>query len=156
MSLSDISWNHLHLLNQFPARPDSTADLYSAPARTAAFINHDFSRLSSAYSNHRSHFNMNTLSTEEMERFQKLSNEFEPEIQASVSIWASAGAAADTIAGTARVSQTINQRHCHGVFRGRSHLCRENQRTHAPVEVPGRLPLTISRPWQSHIPTAAL
>ncbi|KAL5358147.1 cysteine proteinase [Aspergillus floccosus] len=81
MSLSDISWNHLHLLNQFPARPDSTADLYSAPARTAAFINHDFSRLSSAYSNHRSHFNMNTLSTEEMERFQKLSNEFEPDIQ---------------------------------------------------------------------------
>lgn len=81
MSLSDIPWNHLHL----PTRQDSATGLYPQNLYPPAFLAHGFSQLSNAfYHNHLNSFNMNPLSTDEMERFQKLSNEFEPDIQVSI------------------------------------------------------------------------
>ncbi|PLB52413.1 cysteine proteinase [Aspergillus steynii IBT 23096] len=78
MSLSDIPWNHLHL----PTRQDPATGLYPQNLYPPAFLAHGFSQLSNAfYHNHLNSFNMNPLSTDEMERFQKLSNEFEPDIQ---------------------------------------------------------------------------
>ena len=84
MSLADVPWNHPGPLNHpLPARQGSTTNLYHHHSpHSSAFCNSGYSHLPSAvYPGNSSFFNMNTLSTEEMERFQKLSNEFEPDIQ---------------------------------------------------------------------------
>ncbi|KAE8410900.1 peptidase C65 Otubain-domain-containing protein [Aspergillus pseudocaelatus] len=84
MSLADIPWNHPGPLNHpLPARQGSATNLYHHHSpHSSAFLNPGYSQLPSAvYPGRSSFFNMNTLSTEEMERFQKLSNEFEPDIQ---------------------------------------------------------------------------
>ncbi|KAE8147787.1 ubiquitin thiolesterase [Aspergillus avenaceus] len=83
MSLADVPWNNLDPLNHsHPARQTSTTGFYSQSPHSSDFSGHRFSQLSSVvYSGHPTFFNMATLSTEEMERFQKLSNEFEPGIQ---------------------------------------------------------------------------
>ncbi|KAE8321511.1 peptidase C65 Otubain-domain-containing protein [Aspergillus sergii] len=84
MSLADVPWNHPGPLNHpLPARQGSTTNLYHHRSpHSSAFCNSGYSHLPSpVYPGNSSFFNMNTLSTEEMERFQKLSNEFEPDIQ---------------------------------------------------------------------------
>ena len=86
MSLADVPWNHPGPLNHpLPARQGSATNLYYHHSpHSSAFSNSGYSQLPSAvYPGNSSFFNMNTLSTEEMERFQKLSNEFEPDIQVS-------------------------------------------------------------------------
>ena len=81
MSLSGIPWNHFDPLNQFPPRPDSTAGFYPQYLSSSAFFSHGLPQLSSVlYGENPAFFNMNALSAEEMERFQKLSNEFEAEL----------------------------------------------------------------------------
>ncbi|RAL10605.1 OTU family ubiquitin thioesterase [Aspergillus homomorphus CBS 101889] len=88
MSLSGISWNHHHYypidINQFPTRQDSAPGFYPPEPHSAAFFNHGVAPLSAPIypSNQFQHsFNMNTLSTDEMEKFQKLSNEFHANVQ---------------------------------------------------------------------------
>ncbi|KAE8354235.1 ubiquitin thiolesterase [Aspergillus coremiiformis] len=78
MSLVDISWNHPGPLNYpLPASQGSTTHFYHHFPPSSAFLYPGY--ITSAV--YPAFFNMNTLSTEEMERFQKLSNEFEPDIQ---------------------------------------------------------------------------
>jgi hypothetical protein len=81
MSVSDISWNSLGLSNHFPGRQD----LYQQDLQpSAAFLSHEISHLSNpVYTNRTSRYNMNTLSPDEMKRFQELSNEFEADVQVS-------------------------------------------------------------------------
>ncbi|KAB8077141.1 cysteine proteinase [Aspergillus leporis] len=82
MSLVDVPWNHPGPLSyHIPARQDSTTNNHQS-AHPSAFISTGYSQTHRAvYPSHPAFFNMNTLSTEEMERFQKLSNEFEPDVQ---------------------------------------------------------------------------
>ncbi|KAL4791797.1 peptidase C65 Otubain-domain-containing protein [Aspergillus venezuelensis] len=79
MSLSDLPRNHFDPLNHFPQRQDQFAGYYAQPPiSTSAFINHGLP----LYAQHPPPvFNMNTLSNEEMERFQQLSNSYQPDIQ---------------------------------------------------------------------------
>jgi len=81
MSVSDIPWNPLGLANHFPGRPD----LYQQDLQpSAAFPSHEISHLSDpVYTNRTPRYNMNTLSPDEMKRFQELSNEFEADVQVS-------------------------------------------------------------------------
>lgn len=85
MSLSDLSWNPLGLSNHFPGRQD----LYQQDLQpSVAFLSHEFSHLSdSFYTKRTPRFNMNTLSPDEMKRFQELSNEFEADVQVSDGCW---------------------------------------------------------------------
>ncbi|KAL2831186.1 peptidase C65 Otubain-domain-containing protein [Aspergillus cavernicola] len=83
MSLSDLPRNHFDPLNHFPPREEpALPDFYSQLLSPPAFIGHGISQLSSALCAHHptSIFNMNALSPEEMERYQELSNKFEPEL----------------------------------------------------------------------------
>lgn len=82
MSLADVPWNHPGLLNHsLPARQGPTADFYHYSPHPSTFFHPGYYQPSAVYPSNATFFNMNTLSTEEMERFQKLSNEFEPDIQ---------------------------------------------------------------------------
>ena len=83
MSLSDLPWNHFDPINHFPTGQDSTSGFYPQHPHSTAFFDHGFSQLSNAlyHPGNTFFFNMNTLSTAEMERFQKLSNEFQPDVQ---------------------------------------------------------------------------
>ncbi|KAL2801794.1 peptidase C65 Otubain-domain-containing protein [Aspergillus granulosus] len=78
MSLSDIPRNHFDPLNHFHPREDFVSGFYSQPLHSPAFINHSISQLSSAL--YTPAYSMNVLSPEEMERYQELSNKFEPEL----------------------------------------------------------------------------
>lgn len=77
MSLADLPWNHF---NPYHHRfPDSHhfASFYPPSAPPFDFFSHGVPQLSNA-----SHpIDMATLSPDELERFQKLSNEFEPDVQ---------------------------------------------------------------------------
>ncbi|PLB39250.1 OTU family ubiquitin thioesterase [Aspergillus candidus] len=81
MSLSGIPWNHFDPLNHFPPRQESTTGFYPQYLSSSAFFSHGLPQLSSIlYAENPAFFNMNALSADEMERFQKLSNEFEAEL----------------------------------------------------------------------------
>lgn len=75
MSLADVPWNHFNPYNHFPDRQH----FHSAPP--FAFIPHELTDLSNTYHHNYSPLEMAALSPEELERFQKLSNEFEPDVQ---------------------------------------------------------------------------
>lgn len=92
MSLSDVPFAHFlpHTHNHyFPDYHDLSAanSIYQDPTfhSPAPVLSHGvsshFSTSVKSRSAAKSAFKMNTLSTEEMERFQKLSNEFEPDVQ---------------------------------------------------------------------------
>ncbi|GAT28200.1 ubiquitin thiolesterase [Aspergillus luchuensis] len=83
MSLSDLPWNRFDPINHFPTGQDSTSGFYPQHPHSSAFFDHGYSQLSNAlyHPGNTFFFNMNTLSTAEMERFQKLSNEFQPDVQ---------------------------------------------------------------------------
>jgi ubiquitin thioesterase protein OTUB1 len=78
MSLSDLHRNHFDPLHHFHPREESVTEFYSHPLSSPVFINHGISQLSSAL--YVPAYNMNAMSTEEMERYQELSNKFEPEL----------------------------------------------------------------------------
>ncbi|KAL2853939.1 peptidase C65 Otubain-domain-containing protein [Aspergillus pseudoustus] len=78
MSLSDIHRNQFDPLNHFHPREELVLGFYSQPLPSAAFVNHGVPQLSSAL--YTPAYNMNALSPEEMERYQELSNKFEPEL----------------------------------------------------------------------------
>ncbi|KAL3489310.1 peptidase C65 Otubain-domain-containing protein [Aspergillus germanicus] len=78
MSLSDLHRNHFDPLHHFHPRGESVTEFYSQPLSSPVFINHGISQLSSAL--YVPAYNMNAMSTEEMERYQELSNKFEPEL----------------------------------------------------------------------------
>lgn len=81
MSLSDIPRNHFDPLNHFPPREEHFSGYFSQPLSPPAFLSHGISQLSNAfYAHHPAIFNMNALSQEEMERYQELSNKYEPEL----------------------------------------------------------------------------
>ena len=92
MSLSDVPFAHFLPYNHshyFPDYHDLSAanSIYQDPTFHSAtpVLSHGVSsHFSTSVKNRsaaKSAFKMNTLSTEEMERFQKLSNEFEPDVQ---------------------------------------------------------------------------
>ncbi|RAK96531.1 OTU family ubiquitin thioesterase [Aspergillus ibericus CBS 121593] len=83
MSLTDIPWNHFDPINHFSTGQDSTSGLYPQHPHSSAFFGHGFAHLSNTlyHPSNSIYFNMNTLSTAEMERFQKLSNEFQADVQ---------------------------------------------------------------------------
>lgn len=81
MSLSDIPRNHFDPLNHFPPRDEHFSGYFPQPLSPPAFLSHGISQLSNAfYAHHPAIFNMNALSQEEMERYQELSNKYEPEL----------------------------------------------------------------------------
>ncbi|KAL2868441.1 OTU family ubiquitin thioesterase [Aspergillus lucknowensis] len=82
MSLSDIHRNHFDPLNHFHPREEPGPGFYSQHLPSTAFVTHGISQLSSALYAHQTPpiFNMNPLSPEEMERYQELSNKFEPDL----------------------------------------------------------------------------
>ncbi|RAH75570.1 ubiquitin thiolesterase [Aspergillus aculeatinus CBS 121060] len=85
MSLSGVSWDHYYPVNQLPTRQESVSGLFPQHPHSAAFFNHHGAAPHSRHLNHPTHshrsFNMNALSTDEMEKFQKLSNEFQANVQ---------------------------------------------------------------------------
>lgn len=81
MSLSDIPRNHFDPLSHFPPREEHFSGYFAQPLSPPAFVSHGISQLSNAfYAHHPAIFNMNALSQEEMERYQELSNKYEPEL----------------------------------------------------------------------------
>ncbi|PWY82211.1 ubiquitin thiolesterase [Aspergillus heteromorphus CBS 117.55] len=97
MSLSDIPWNQFGPINHFPTRQHLTSGLYPQHPHSPAFIDPGFSQISGTFypPGQHSYFNMNALSTDEMETFQKLSNEFQANVQGpAVSTRQSSGAIA--------------------------------------------------------------
>ncbi|PYH44914.1 OTU family ubiquitin thioesterase [Aspergillus saccharolyticus JOP 1030-1] len=85
MSLTGVSWNHYYSINRLPTRQESVSGLFSRHPQSPAFYNqsgvafHSGPLYHSEYAN--CSFNMNTLSTEEMEKFQELSNEFQANVE---------------------------------------------------------------------------
>ena len=80
MSVADIPWNHFNPYNHFPDRQNFPSHPYQSTP-PFVFLSHGLSQLSNPYHNNYSPLNMAALSPEELERFQKLSNEFEPDVQ---------------------------------------------------------------------------
>lgn len=76
MSLAGLPWSH------FNSFPDSPHFPIPYPSASLAFLSHGVSQLSSS-------LDMAALSPEELERFQKLSNEFEPDVPVCPSTCAS-------------------------------------------------------------------
>lgn len=130
MSLADVPWNHPGPLNHpLPARQGSTTNLYHHHSpHSSAFCNSGYSHLPSAvYPGNSSFFNMNTLSTEEMERFQKLSNEFEPDIQVGPpQPWTDNAACLTPNQGPFSVNETTKQCYRHGLCECWSYFCRKD------------------------------
>lgn len=126
MSLSDIPFAHFlpPYNHYFPDCHDlSAADsIYHDPTFSSPVpvLSHGVSSHFSASVKNRSAksaFTMNTLSTEEMERFQKLSNEFEPDVQVRSARrnLLSEHNQADILAGPARIDKTIDPGNCDGL-----------------------------------------
>ena len=84
MSLSDLPRSHFDPLNHYPLREEQYPGYFPPSDAPAAFLSHEITQLSNALYGHRpAFFNMNPLSPEEMERFQELSNKYEPELPVS-------------------------------------------------------------------------
>lgn len=80
MSLSKPTWNHFGIHQPFPEK-QNPVDFYR-DALSSSFLSPVALSLSAAFSPIPSHSaNMNALSADEMERFQKLSNSYQPEVQ---------------------------------------------------------------------------
>ncbi|KAJ5530659.1 Ovarian tumor otubain [Penicillium freii] len=80
MSLSKPTWNHFGIHHPFPEK-QNPVDLYR-DALSSSFLSPVALSLSAAFSPISSNSaNMNALSADEMERFQKLSNSYQPEVQ---------------------------------------------------------------------------
>lgn len=82
MSLSNLPWSHFGPYHPFPEKQKFN-NYYQAALSSSGFLPLGLS-ISAAFApgSDISHpVNMNTLSVDEMERFQKLSNEFEPGVQ---------------------------------------------------------------------------
>lgn len=73
MSLANVPHNQFDFYNRFPDGQDLTVSPYQLSTTPFDFL-HGVSHLSSA-------LDMAALSPDELERFQKLSNEFEPDVQ---------------------------------------------------------------------------
>ncbi|KAL4922228.1 peptidase C65 Otubain-domain-containing protein [Aspergillus aurantiobrunneus] len=81
MFLSDIPRNHFDPLNHFPSREEQFPGYFPQSLPSPAFLSHGISQLSNAlYAHNPAILNMNALSPEEMERYQELSNKYEPEL----------------------------------------------------------------------------
>lgn len=142
MSVSDLPYPHFVPYHHFPTNcqgfpsssslssPSSSSDL-PYPARpifsSLSALAHDVSSQlpnnSLRYSRLNPAFTMNTLSTEEMERFQKLSNEFEADVQVLICSRClvlhyrkiSPADAPSVITGPARIDKTIDPGDCYGI-----------------------------------------
>ncbi|OQD69603.1 hypothetical protein PENPOL_c002G08477 [Penicillium polonicum] len=80
MSLSKPTWNHFGIHHPFPEK-QNPVDLYR-DALSPSFLSPVALSLSAAFSPISSNSaNMNALSADEMERFQNLSNSYQPEVQ---------------------------------------------------------------------------
>ncbi|KAJ5192458.1 Ovarian tumor otubain [Penicillium cf. viridicatum] len=80
MSLSKPTWNHFGIHQPFPEK-QNPVDFYR-DALSSSFLSPVALSLSAAFSPISSNSaNMNALSADEMERFQKLSNSYQPEVQ---------------------------------------------------------------------------
>lgn len=81
MSLSKSTWNHFGIHQPSPEKQNSV-DSYRG-ALPSSFLSPVAHSLSAAFSHPVSSnsANMNALSADEMERFQKLSNNYQPEVQ---------------------------------------------------------------------------
>ncbi|KAL4863772.1 hypothetical protein BDV12DRAFT_22034 [Aspergillus spectabilis] len=81
MSLSDLPRNHFGHLNHFPSREEHIHTYYSQSLSSPDFLTHEISQLSSTlYAHHPAPFNMNPPSSEEMGRYQELSDKYEPDL----------------------------------------------------------------------------
>ena len=78
MSVADVPWNQFNPYTHFPDRQHFPSHLYQSTPIT--FVSHGPSQPSTTH-HKRAPQNMAALSPEELERFQKLSNEFEPDVQ---------------------------------------------------------------------------
>lgn len=76
--------------------------------------------------------NMNALSPEEMERFQKLSNNYEPDVQVRSPI--GVGLSALTSSGSAGLAQAVHSQYCDGLRQCRPHPCNKNKCTSVDEE----------------------
>ncbi|KAL4924887.1 OTU family ubiquitin thioesterase [Aspergillus undulatus] len=78
MSVSGLPRNHFDPLNHFPQREDHFPGYYSHPVSASAYIGHGLP----LYAHHPPPvFSMNPPRNEERERFQQLSNTYQPDIQ---------------------------------------------------------------------------
>lgn len=84
MSLADVPWNHFNIYNHNHNFPDSHHLPLSPYLHPASFAFSHAAQRSSALHRNYAPLDMAALSPDELERFQKLSNEFEPDVQVSV------------------------------------------------------------------------
>lgn len=82
MSLSKPYWNHFGPHHPFSEK-QMFDDFYRLPSTLLPPLGLSLSAAFAPDSSMNNSSNMNTLSADEMERFQKLSNEFQPDVQVS-------------------------------------------------------------------------
>lgn len=82
MSLSKPHWNHFGPHHPFPEKQKFDS-FYHVPSTLLPPLGLSISAAFAPGPNVNNSTNMNTLSADEMERFQKLSNEFQPDVQVS-------------------------------------------------------------------------
>ncbi|KAL4884716.1 peptidase C65 Otubain-domain-containing protein [Aspergillus karnatakaensis] len=81
MSLSDIPRNHFDPLSHFSSKEEHIPGYYPQSLPSPACLSHGFSQLpSTLYGHHPAAFNMNQPPSEEMSRYQELSDKYEPDL----------------------------------------------------------------------------
>lgn len=89
MSFSDLPRRHFYPTSHYSLGTGHFPGYFHQPLPASAFINHELSQLQSAIYAHNAHnqasFNMSGISPDEMERYQELSNKYEPELSVGCS-----------------------------------------------------------------------
>lgn len=131
MSLADVPWNQFNPYNHFPDGQDFPYNIYHLTP-PFAFLSHGLSDPSDTHHNSYAPLDMAALSPEELERFQKLSNEFEPDAQVreSRSMW---NRASLMESGSSRVGETIERCNCGRLCKCRSDSRLQDKRMQCPI-----------------------
>lgn len=133
MSLSKLPWSHFGPHHPFPEKQKFNG--YYQDALSSTLLPPLGFSLSAAFTpapTMSNSANMNALSPDEMERFQKLSNNYEPDVQVRISD--SGGLSALTSLGPAGLAQAVHSQHRDGLCKCRPDSCHKNKRTSAATE----------------------
>lgn len=148
MSLSK-PWSHFGPHHPFPEK-QKFSGYYQDALSSTLLPPLDFS-ISAAFSpgpDMSNSANMNALSPEEMERFQKLSNNYEPDVQVRSLI--GVGLSALTSSGSAGLAQAVHSQYRDGLCQCRPDSCYKNKCTSVDESPKLILTLTGSRGHSPH------
>ena len=127
MSVAGVPWNQFNPHSHFPDEQTYQPFVYQQPTPSPSVASGASQSPGPRYNRYAS-FNMAALSPDELERFQKLSNEYRPDLPVSILVISSVRVL--TIAGTSCIAQAVHHGNCGGLRQCRSNLRREDQGMH--------------------------